>query len=187
MAAISRNRVIGVDGSLPWNLPQDRKAFTDLTKNKILIVGRRTFEERENQSHISHVAQCIVVSRTLPDDFFAASNHLQLARSFPAALALAKELAGELQSEESDEISCWVGGGERIYNEAVLHPSARKLHLTIVDMDVDVTKGQIARFPVKYRWDNKFKVETENEMIEGRGDEALSFTQYEFKRLRGRR
>ena len=43
IAAMSKNNIIGLNGRLPWSVPDDRKEFVRITKNKILIVGRRTF------------------------------------------------------------------------------------------------------------------------------------------------
>lgn len=188
---MSRNHVIGVDGELPWNLPEDRKAFMALTNDKILIIGRRTFEEQPNQSHISHVARCIVVSNTMPIDAYG-SDRIQLARSFPEALSLAKGLVDELpngsKSDESDDtsldiIDCWVAGGEQLFHLALLHPSARSLHLTVVDIDIDTETGDIAKFPAKYRWDNKFELEVTSESKDG----DLGFTEHVYRRIKSRR
>jgi dihydrofolate reductase len=128
-----------------------------LTADKILVIGRKTFEEEPNQCHISHAAQTIVVSRTLQSDDIDTSwqNSIHIARYFLDALHLANLLVGDsvtasLQdsNENYDEdIHCWVAGGERLYNEAVLHPSARCLHLTVVDKDLDtVESDEVARF-----------------------------------------
>lgn len=65
VAAMSKNRIIGINGTLPWNLPSDRRFFVNLTKNKVLIIGRKTLLERPSLSHISHARATIVVSKTL--------------------------------------------------------------------------------------------------------------------------
>nr|AIA17809.1 Dihydrofolate reductase [uncultured bacterium] len=44
IAAMARNRVIGVDGDLPWNIPEDFKFFKDKTSGHAMIMGRKTFE-----------------------------------------------------------------------------------------------------------------------------------------------
>jgi dihydrofolate reductase len=38
------NGVIGRDGGLPWQLPEDLKRFKALTMGKPMIMGRKTFE-----------------------------------------------------------------------------------------------------------------------------------------------
>ena len=44
IAAMSENRVIGSDGDMPWNLPEDFKWFKEKTMGGILIMGRKTYE-----------------------------------------------------------------------------------------------------------------------------------------------
>ncbi len=44
LVALSNNNVIGIDNDLPWNLKTDLKHFKEYTTNKIIIMGRKTFE-----------------------------------------------------------------------------------------------------------------------------------------------
>ena len=44
VVALSNNNVIGVDNKLPWNLKTDLKHFKNYTTDKILLMGRKTFE-----------------------------------------------------------------------------------------------------------------------------------------------
>jgi dihydrofolate reductase len=44
IAAMSRNRVIGQGGKIPWHLPEDFKWFKKLTTGQVVVMGRRTFE-----------------------------------------------------------------------------------------------------------------------------------------------
>jgi dihydrofolate reductase len=44
IVAVADNGVIGYKGSIPWNVPEDLKRFKDLTLNKPIIMGRKTFE-----------------------------------------------------------------------------------------------------------------------------------------------
>ena len=161
VAAMDQNRVIGINGSLPWNLPKDRQMFVNLTRNKVLIIGRHTFHERPTKSHISHLRHCIVVSNTMKqqqeeEEEESAVCGISVVPSFTDALKKAFELQ---RLESSESLDCWIGGGQRIYEEAIRHPSAYKLHLTYVKQtptEMSNTK-RIAQFPPKYRWDTKFK------------------------------
>jgi dihydrofolate reductase len=156
---MARNRVIGVNGKIPWNLPADRKHFVDLTRDKVLIMGRLTYEEEQSKSHISHAEYNIVVSTTLEP---SSEPNLKIAHSFPEALHLAKLYsATDICNPSPETLDCWIIGGERIYDEALKHPSAQELHLTVVDTDIDTAKygstnTKVAMFPAKYRWDRKF-------------------------------
>lgn len=44
VVAASTNNVIGVNGDLPWRLPEDLKRFKAITMGKPIIMGRLTYE-----------------------------------------------------------------------------------------------------------------------------------------------
>jgi dihydrofolate reductase len=44
IAAYARNRVIGRDNGMPWDLPEDSARFQRMTMGGVLITGRRTHE-----------------------------------------------------------------------------------------------------------------------------------------------
>ncbi len=44
IAAIATNNIIGNNNSLPWDIPEDRQYFRNLTLNNIIIMGRKTYE-----------------------------------------------------------------------------------------------------------------------------------------------
>ncbi|WNK21131.1 dihydrofolate reductase [Halomonas piscis] len=123
IAAMSRNRVIGVDGGLPWHLPEDLKFFKRMTQAKPLVMGRRTFDSigrplpgRRN----------IVISR---DRAFAPAG-VEVCHSLAEALALADRYA---TVEAAEEIMV-MGGGD-VYAQAM--PLAQRLYVTEVDVDVE--------------------------------------------------
>ena len=41
---MSRNRVIGQGGKIPWHLPEDFKWFKKMTIGQVVVMGRKTFE-----------------------------------------------------------------------------------------------------------------------------------------------
>jgi dihydrofolate reductase len=44
VVAVADNGVIGLDGKLPWHLPDDLKHFKAITMGKAILMGRRTFQ-----------------------------------------------------------------------------------------------------------------------------------------------
>ncbi len=44
IAAMSTNRVIGINNDLPWHLPDDMKFFMETTKHHCVIMGRKNYE-----------------------------------------------------------------------------------------------------------------------------------------------
>ncbi|MDT8448760.1 MAG: dihydrofolate reductase [Wenzhouxiangellaceae bacterium] len=112
VAALGRNRVIGVDGRMPWHLPADLKRFKAVTMGHPLVMGRRTFE---SIGRALPGRRNIVVSRTL----VRAPAGCELAGSLDEAL----ELAG-------DDTAMLIGGGE-LYRASL--PRATRMELTLVD------------------------------------------------------
>jgi dihydrofolate reductase len=44
IAAMSENRVIGKQNTIPWHLPEDFKWFKKMTTGNVVVMGRKTFE-----------------------------------------------------------------------------------------------------------------------------------------------
>ncbi len=44
IAAIAKNRVIGLANRIPWSLPEDLQHFKRITMDNIVVMGRKTFE-----------------------------------------------------------------------------------------------------------------------------------------------
>ena len=44
IVAMARNRVIGINNTLPWHLPADLKHFKALTMGHHIVMGRKTYE-----------------------------------------------------------------------------------------------------------------------------------------------
>lgn len=149
IAAMSRNRVIGVDNAIPWHIPADLKQFKARTMGKPVIMGRRTFE-----SIIVALGKpmpgrhSIVVSRG-DYQFPGVNTHA----TFEAALAEARAWAAD---NNADEII--IGGGGQIYELAM--PVTDRLYLTVVQRDYD---GD-ARFPAL---DDTQWIETARETFDG--------------------
>ena len=115
VAALGRNRVIGVKGEMPWHLPADLAHFKRITMGKPIVMGRRTFEAigKPLPGRVS-----IVLSRQQP----GLPDGVTAARSLDDAL----KLAGG-----ADEIMI-IGGGT-LYAEAL--PRADVMELTFVDAE----------------------------------------------------
>ena len=118
LAAIARNGVIGVDGGLPWHLPDDLRRFKEATLGHVIVMGRRTYESigRPLPGRTT-----VVVTRK--DDWRPGAEHVLVAHGIPEALALA--------SEVDDEV--FVVGGAQIYAETL--PVADRLEITLVDRE----------------------------------------------------
>ena len=114
IAAMSRNRVIGVDGRIPWHISEDLKFFKRTTLGHIIVMGRKTYDSigkplpgRENW----------VVSRE------ADIAGVRVLRSFDAI------------TEPTDGRQLYIIGGAQLY--AALLPRCTELLLTRTNREVE--------------------------------------------------
>ena len=117
IAAMAENRVIGRDGVIPWDLPEDRRRFRELTMGHPVIMGRTTFES---------------IGRPLPG-----RQNIVLTRhtGFRAdGCLVVTDLRSALEACVGSTEVFICGGGE-LYREAL--PLADKLYLTIIEGEVD--------------------------------------------------
>jgi len=121
IAAMARNRVIGVDNGLPWNIPEDMKFFRQMTQKKILIMGRKTFESLPG--HLPGRFH-IVISRS---EISAEEPDLKFVSSLDEALKLAQKMIPPWNEE------VMVIGGAEIYKLAL--PKTDRIYLTEIEKD----------------------------------------------------
>ena len=118
IAAVARNRVIGMDNALLWHLPEDMRHFRETTRGKPVIMGRKTWE-------------------SLPESFRPLPGRLNIVVSRnPAYQAPGATLVGSVDDAircagEAKEI--FVIGGEELYRQAM--PRADRLYLTEIDAE----------------------------------------------------
>jgi len=118
IAAVARNGVIGWQQQLLWHLPEDMKHFRETTREKPVIMGRKTWESLPAAFRPLPKRHNIVVSR---NSAYLAGG-ATLAGSIEEAIGLAGE-AGEV----------FVIGGAELYRQAL--PLAGRLYLTEVAED----------------------------------------------------
>ena len=122
VVALSNNRVIGKDNDLPWNLKTDLKHFREYTTNKILIMGRKTFESigrpLPNRTNI-------IVSKTIQS-----IEGAEVFSDLNSALNKARENCETLYKNEIVII-----GGGFLFNDTL--DIVNKLVLTRVDCEID--------------------------------------------------
>ncbi|MEY2997953.1 MAG: hypothetical protein RIQ82_1334 [Bacteroidota bacterium] len=123
IVAMAQNRVIGINNSLPWHLPNDLKYFKAVTMGKPVIMGRKTFESigrplpgRPN----------IVIS-TNPS---YSADGITVVDSVEKAAQLAEQLTLINGGNEAMVI-----GGEQIYR--LFLPALNKLYITEVMANVN--------------------------------------------------
>lgn len=124
IVACTANGVIGHNGDMPWKLRGDLKYFQQVTMDKPVIMGRKTFDSlgkplrgRTN----------IVVTRGAQDTF---PEGVRVCDSLQGAIELAKTIAWDSQVGEA-----FVIGGGQIYAEAI--NLADYLYVTHVEAELE--------------------------------------------------
>ena len=122
VVALSNNNVIGKDNDLPWSLKTDLKHFREYTTNKLLIMGRKTYESigRPLPNRINYV-----VSNTI-SKIEGASVFRNTQDAIDAAI-------DQCNLNNKDEIVI-IGGGYLFRDTLEV---TNKLVLTKVDCDID--------------------------------------------------
>ena len=123
VVAMSNNRVIGVNNDLPWSLKDDLAHFKEYTTEKIIVMGRKTFESigRPLPNRVNYV-----ISSTLKD-IEGVSIFLNLKDAIEAAKAY------NLDKNITNEVAI-IGGGY-LFRDSI--HSFNKLVLTRVNCSID--------------------------------------------------
>ncbi|MBU6368838.1 MAG: dihydrofolate reductase [Burkholderiales bacterium] len=116
--ARARNNVIGVNGDLPWHLPEDLAHFKRTTLGQPVIMGRITWESIPEKFRPLPGRTNVVVSRQTEYEAVGA----QVVASLQAAMDLF-----------SPDQVVWLIGGAQLYAQAM--PYAQQLVVTEIDAD----------------------------------------------------
>ena len=119
IAAVSRDRVIGKQGGIPWKIKEDLSFFKEKTLNSPIIMGRATYES---------------IGRPLPNRL-----NIVMTRSVKNTEGVTEvtsaDKAIEAASINRDSSKVYIIGGENIYKEFI--PIAHKMIITEVELDIE--------------------------------------------------
>ena len=151
IVATSKNRVIGNDNSLIWNLPSDLKHFKKLTTDNSIVMGRKTYESigrplpnRRN----------IIITRQ--EDYEV--DYCEVVGSLEEALLLCGS-------------NCFIIGGGEIYKQSI--NIADKIYLTLIDEEFE---GDTYFPEIDEDW---VEVIRENKEQDDKNEYNYSFIEYE--------
>ena len=117
IAAVSNNFVIGVNNKmLPWHMPADLKHFKEITYNKTIIMGRKTFESigKPLKNRFNYIVSRDINYKTDGCFIFDSLNNA-------------------ICSSKTEEVI--IAGGGEIYKQAINFAS--KIYLTIIDVEIN--------------------------------------------------
>jgi dihydrofolate reductase len=116
IVAMAKNRVIGVNNTLPWRLPADLKHFKALTMGHHIVMGRKTYES---------------IGKPLPGRTSVVVTR-NAGYSAPGVTAVNSLPAAISACGDDDEI--FVIGGAELYLQAIT--LADRIYLTEIDADI---------------------------------------------------
>jgi dihydrofolate reductase len=120
IVAVARNRVIGKDNRLLWNIPEDMAHFKRLTAGHAVLMGRKTWESLPERFRPLPGRRNIVISRQTG---YVAPG-AELAHALADGIALA-----------ADAEKLFIIGGADIYAQSI--ELADRLEITEVDLAPD--------------------------------------------------
>ena len=116
IVAIAKNRVIGINNTLPWHLPEDLKRFRALTMGHHIIMGRKTYD---SLGRLLPGRMTVIVTRNKDYKVEGAI----IAHSLQDAIALCK-----------DDDEAFLIGGAELYQDGLAF--SNKLYITEIALDV---------------------------------------------------
>ncbi len=120
IAGIAQNNCIGKNGTLPWHLPEDLKHFKELTTNKTVIMGRKTWESLPEKFRPLPNRKNVVITRQ--DDYTVPEGVLTFSSTTDAFAQLSTE-------------DVFIIGGAELYKQTIDHADA--LEITHIDQTVE--------------------------------------------------
>ena len=128
VAAISKNNCIGKNNNLPWNIPEDMKRMREITRNKVLIMGRKTWESiPENHRPLPNRTNVVITRHT---DY-----------ELPIGVEKYNSIDEAIQVHKNEEVIGF--GGQRIFEDMI--KIANILEITHVNQEI---KDCQAFFPI---------------------------------------
>jgi len=123
IVGMTENRVIGLDGGMPWHISEDLKYFKRVTLGAPILMGRKTFESigRPLPGRAN-----IIITR----DISFRHDGIEVVHDLETGIKKANALA---EIDGTDEV--FVIGGAQIYQLAL--PMADRLYITEIHTSVD--------------------------------------------------
>lgn len=152
--ATCENGAIGKGDGLPWSfLPDDMKRFKELTVDKTVLMGRKTWE-------------------TIPEKFRPLPKRTNLVASqdpafHPDGVTVVRDVRELLAEYQEDDRELMVMGGAQLYKLA--HPYARYMHITYI---YGRFKGDTHYTPCIVGWEF---LKQKNHPMDERHEHAFSF------------
>lgn len=131
IVAMTHERVIGQNNTIPWDYPEDRKHFREKTLDSIIIMGRKTFASLNNKP-LDKRHNIVISSTMLSGSWLSgpgySGDRYDIYRTMQDALNVCQ---GPI----------WFIGGAKIYEEAFQYVD--EIHITFVPNQIEVSEHTV--------------------------------------------
>ena len=166
IASVGRNLELGKDNDLLWSFKADLSRFKRLTLNKVLVMGRKTFESLPDQVRPLPNRISIIVTRDL--DYKVNDPNCYVVRSqYELDECIQELLRGDL--ERSKEV--YVIGGSEIYK--LLYSGLNELKLTHIDLEDNLAESYFPKVSLE-----DWKIESTHYELDEPSGETLKYINY---------
>lgn len=115
IVAMTKDRVIGNNGKIPWKISQDLKLFKQITSGGIVIMGRKTWESLpQNYKPLSNRKNIVVSSQLKSIEGIKIYNDLECA----------------IKNTRESKKEVYLIGGASIYEQGI--NLVNKMHISLV-------------------------------------------------------
>ena len=122
IVAMTNDRVIGLDNTLPWRIPEEMKNFKELTTGNVVIMGRNTYESIPEKY------------RPLPNrDNIVVSSKMSANPSNYNGIVVASTLQDAVDKARTFNKEIFIMGGAKLYEASLSWVD--KMYISIVKGD----------------------------------------------------
>lgn len=137
IVAHNTEQAIGLKNKLLYKLPEDLSRFKKLTKNHVLVMGRKTYESLPTKP----LKDRITIVLTSDPNYAINNPNIFCANSVKQTLDIFESIKSTIDNKEQKPF-LWVCGGQKVYEDFICYSD--EIHTTVVE---DSKKGD-SYFPL---------------------------------------
>lgn len=124
----SSNNVIGINNSMPWNLPEDLNYFREQTKGCAIVMGKNTWMSLPKRPLPDRTN--VIVSNRQSRGFLSDDEYDNMSIIHAYGIETPEDFTKKIASLEEKYKDVWIIGGASIYNLALDCLEFDEVHVT---------------------------------------------------------
>lgn len=149
VAFTAKNMGIGKAGTIPWHIPDDLARFSKITSNKIVVMGRKTWESLPSKNRpLPNRLNIVITSKSLSFDA-QEGVIVKSIEDIDAFLSEVSEVSEVSNNNETnpdvnpEDSEVYIIGGSRVYEHFM--GKAQRIYATVIENDISCD----VFFPIK--------------------------------------